>query len=104
MPALARGSGQDTILCGHGCDATTVTEECSSDVFVNGYGIVRQGDKCKVHTYPVGPICVPHQPAVNSDYSSTVFINGLPAALVGTKHVENGDHSIITGSPDVDIG
>ncbi len=104
MPALARGEGQDTINCGHGCESTTVTEECSSDVKVNGFGVVRQGDKCKSHTYPVGILCVPHAPAVDTDYSSTVFVNGKPAALVGTKHNQNGPHTIVTGSPDVNIG
>ena len=35
MPAVARKSGTDSISTGHGCDATTVTDQGSSDVFVN---------------------------------------------------------------------
>ena len=44
MPAVARKSGTDSISTGHGCDATTVTDQGSSDVFVNAIGAVRAGN------------------------------------------------------------
>ena len=58
MP-LARGSGGDAVSTGHGCDATTVTDQCSPNVFVNGKGVVRYSDLDQSHLVPFG-ICVPH--------------------------------------------
>ena len=61
MPAaaVARNDGTDTIATNHGCDSTTVTDEGSSDVFVNGKGVVRAEDLCEVHLIPAGIVCVP---------------------------------------------
>jgi uncharacterized Zn-binding protein involved in type VI secretion len=101
MPAAARGSSTDSVSTGHGCDATTVTDACSGDVFVNGKGSVRFGDAVHSHLYPVGPSCVPHAPTMSENCSSTVFINGKKAAFKGSKY---SGHEITSGSGNVFIG
>jgi uncharacterized Zn-binding protein involved in type VI secretion len=100
MPAVARNDGTDTIATNHGCDSTTVTDEGSSDVFVNGKGVVRAGDLCEVHLIPAGIVCVPHTVPL-STYSSTVFVNGKGVGRLGDFY--NG-HEITSGSSDVFAG
>jgi uncharacterized Zn-binding protein involved in type VI secretion len=102
MPAVARKDGTDTIATNHGCDSTTVTDEGSSDVFINGIGAVREGDLCASHTIPVGspPVCVPHTVPL-STFSSTVFVNGRGVGRLGDAY--NG-HILSSGSPDVFAG
>lgn len=102
MP-LARGSGGDSVSTGHGCDATTTTDQCSGDVFVNGKGVVRLDDANKTHLYPLG-ICSPHSVTLSTfenGYSNTVFVNGKNIARKGDKY---GVEEIITGSPNVNCG
>lgn len=97
MPEVARKDGQDSISTGHGCDATTVTDEGSSRVFVNGYGVVRSGDKTAVHLIPSGPSCVPHTVPLSS-FSPNVYADGKNIGRKGDKY--NG-HTLTSGSTNV---
>ncbi|CAB4162786.1 PAAR motif [uncultured Caudovirales phage] len=103
--SLARGSGGDTISTGHGCDSTTVTDQCSPSVFVNGKGVVRLGDLTVIHNVPaVDPPCIPHavpMTTFENGYSYTVFANGLNIARKGDKY---SGEELITGSPNVNCG
>lgn len=82
MPAVARMSGQDTVSTGHDCDATTVTDVGSPNVFVNGVGACRQGDAIQIHSIKVGQYCVPHSAQINAG-SNSVYVNGKPIARNG---------------------
>jgi uncharacterized Zn-binding protein involved in type VI secretion len=100
MPAVARRGGQDTVNTGHTCDATTVTDVGSSNVFVNGYGVCRQGDAIQIHNIKVGQYCVPHTAVINTG-SNSVYVNGKPIA-------RNGDSTdlgtLTSGSSNVFAG
>ena len=100
MPAVSRKSGTDSITTNHGCDSTTVTDQGSSDVFVNGIGAVRAGDLCQVHLILSGDSCVPHVVSLTS-FSSTVFVNGKG---VGRKGDEYSGHTLTSGSGNVFAG
>lgn len=97
MPGIARKNGEDSISTGHGCDATTVTDQGSSDVFINGIGAVRKDDLTAVHLVPAGPACVPHTVPL-STYSPNVFVNNKNVGRNGDFY--NG-HQLITGSTNV---
>lgn len=57
------------------------------------------------HTCPLTSGAVPHVGGVVTGGSSTVLINGLPAARLGDRIVENGPPNTITGGcPSVTIG
>lgn len=98
MPLAARGDGTDSVKTGHGCDATTVTDKCSSKVFINGIGVVREGDAVKSHTYPVGPSCVPHAPVMDGNMASNITVEGKKVAMVGSTY---DGHAVSSGSPTV---
>jgi len=100
MPAVSRKSGTDSISTGHGCDATTVTDQGSSDVIVNGIGAVRAGDLCQVHLIPAGSSCVPHTVPLTT-FSGTVRVNG---SGVGRKDDAYSGHTITSGSGNVFAG
>lgn len=100
MPAVARKSGTDSISTGHGCDATTVTDQGSSDVRVNSIGAVRAGDLCQTHLILVGDSCVPHTVPLTS-YSSTVFVNGKGIGRQGDQY---SGHILTSGSGNVFAG
>lgn len=100
MPKAARGDGTDSVNTNHGCDATTVTDECSGDVFWNDIGAVRQGDKVQTHLVNQGRACVPHAPALDGNYSGNVFVNGKNAAYLGSTY---SGHDIRSGSGNVYI-
>jgi hypothetical protein len=100
MPAVARKSGNDSVSTGHGCDATTVTAEGSSDVRVNSIGVVRAEDKCEVHLVLVGDSCVPHTVPLTS-YSGTVRANSKG---IGRKDDAYSGHAITSGSGNVFAG
>jgi len=72
---VARGDGQDTVTTGHCCQGTTTTDECSGDVFVEGYGVVRIGDKDTSHLLCTDPCGPSHQVALSSS-SPSVYVNG----------------------------
>ena len=100
MPEVARGTATDSVNTGHGCDATTTTDVCSSNVLVNGIGACRKGDAITTHNTPSGDNCVPHTPAINAG-SDTVFVNGIPIARNGDS-ADSGN--ISSGSSDVIAG
>jgi uncharacterized Zn-binding protein involved in type VI secretion len=104
MPEAARGDGVDSVasLTGSGINCafplTTATDECSGDVFVNGTGIVREGDQVAAH--PAAG-CGPDN-SVLTTFSATVFINGKGAGRKGDQYT--GDNTITSGSATVFIG
>ena len=100
MPKAARGDGTDTVNTNHGCDATTVTNECSGDVFWNEIGAVRLGDQVMPHLVPVGDDCGVHAPVLDGNYSGNVFVNGKNAAFLGSTY---SGHNITSGSGNVYI-
>ena len=100
MPAVARKSGTDSISTGHGCDATTVTDQGSSDVRVNSIGAVRAGDLCQVHLIPAGSSCVPHTVPLTS-YSGSVFVNSKGVGRQGDQY---SGHTLTSGSGNVFAG
>ena len=100
MPEVARGNGTDSVDTNHGCDATTVTDQCSPNVFVNGIGVVRKDDLTKSHLVPGGDDCVSHAVPLTT-YSSTVFVNGKN---LGRKGDAYSGHTITSGSENVFAG
>jgi len=100
MPNVARKNGTDTVATGHGCDATTVTDQGSSTVFVNSIGAVRAEDLCQVHLIPAGSSCVPHTVPLTS-YSSSVFVNSKGVGRIGDAY---SGHTITSGSGNVFAG
>lgn len=100
MPAVSRKDGTDSISTGHGCDATTVTDQGSSNVLVNSIGAVRAGDLCQVHLILVGDSCVPHTVPLTS-FSSTVFVNGRG---IGRRGDDYSGHVLTSGSGNVFAG
>ena len=113
MPEAARGDGTDSVNTVHvsvgdadpddgiACDAapqTVTTDACSSNVFVNGIGVVRESDAVQSHTFPG---CSTHAPGLTS-FSSTVKINGKGAGRKGDTY-ECGA-KITSGSSDVMFG
>jgi uncharacterized Zn-binding protein involved in type VI secretion len=89
MPLVARKDGVDIVNTIHvsvgdrdpddgiACDAAPQdigTEEGSTNVFVEGVGVVRQGDNEQAHTIPS---CSTHQTGLAS-FSPNVYANGKP--------------------------
>lgn len=71
---------------GIACDAAPQnisTDQGSTDVFVAGHGVVRNGDNEASHTIPG---CTTHQTGLNT-YSSNVFVNGLEVGREGDTFV-----------------
>jgi uncharacterized Zn-binding protein involved in type VI secretion len=105
MPAVARKNSVDAVQSPHGtgtcCVNPTVhsTDEGSSTVFINGIGVVREDDKMIIHTYP-GPCCDLHQPQLKA-FSAHVYVEGKRMARIGDKYILDGEHVIISGSPNV---
>lgn len=97
---VARKDGQDTVYSPHGtgyeCLSPTIqeTDEGSSDVFVNGIGVVRAGDKMIPHMAPGYSV---HAPSL-STYSNTVFANGKGIGRLGDTFQ---GHPITSGSSNV---
>lgn len=103
MPAVARKAGTDSVKSPHGsgveCRSPTTyaTDEGSSDVFVNGKGVVRETDKMEKHPKPG---CAVHAPTLQT-FSSKVYVNGLRLGRKGDAYKPEGIHEIITGSSNV---
>lgn len=103
MPAIARKNSTDTVRSPHGtgpnCESPEddSTDEGSSDVFVNGIGVVREGDKMITHPKPG---CTAHAPVLKK-FSSKVYANGKRIGRVDDAYVEAGDHVIKSGSSNV---
>tara|TARA_B110000503_G_scaffold65841_1_gene103376 strand:- start:400 stop:717 length:318 start_codon:yes stop_codon:yes gene_type:complete len=104
MPEVARGDGVDTVasLTGAGADCafplTTATDICSTKVFVNGTGIVREDDQIASHP-ELG--CGPDTSVITT-FSGSVYIEGKRVARKGDKYTS--DNTITSGSADVFIG
>jgi uncharacterized Zn-binding protein involved in type VI secretion len=105
MPGIARIG--DIITTGHDCDAVSTIKQGSSNVFVNGLGVVRVGDS-DTHEKEeiieideeIEIICVPHTVTVGAG-SNKVFVNGRGVARVGDTF---SGEPITTGSLNVFAG
>lgn len=95
MPAATR---KDDCCTGHDACAPMPLVEYSPDVFINGLGAGRVGDKYAVHGCLAHPS---HQDNISAG-SSTVFINGIPAGRKGDAVSIGG--SVKDGSENVFIG
>lgn len=104
--AVARGDGVDSVLSatgsGPGCafPLVTQTDECSGDVFVNGTGVVRFGDRVATHTRS---LCITENPTLSTG-SSTVFVNGARVGRLGDNYQGDGTNIITSGSLNVFCG
>ena len=103
MAAVARKDGTDSVSTSHVCTVVTVTDEGSSDVFVNNIGVVRQGDLNEAHSF--GPPYVKGNPTCGelhqvplSSFSPTVFANNKNFVRIGDAY---GSETIISGSSNV---
>lgn len=75
----------------------------SPNVFIGGRPAWRGGVDMHVCPLTSGP--VPHVGGVVADGSTSVLINGMPAARMGDKIVENGPpNTIVAGESTVLIG
>lgn len=103
MPAAARGNGTESVASATGSGylcaspSTTATAACSSDVFVNNIGSVRQGDA--VASHPMTG-CGSEAPGL-STYSPNVFVNGLGMGRLGDNYAGDGSNIITSGSSNV---
>jgi uncharacterized Zn-binding protein involved in type VI secretion len=95
---MAAATRQGDYCTGHDGCAPVPLIESSSNVFINGRGVGRVGDKYASHG------CVTHSIHTDSisSGSSTVFINGVSAARVGDTVLMAG--TIQNGSNNVFIG
>jgi uncharacterized Zn-binding protein involved in type VI secretion len=104
MPPVARGNGVDSVFSktgsGFRCRSslTTSTDACSSDVFVNNTGVVRQDDQVAAH--PRAGCRT--DGSVLTSFSSTVFANGKAVGRIGDQYT--GDNTITSGSSSVFAG
>ena len=100
----ARGSSCGRNVWNWNTPTTQASDAGSSNVLVNGIGVVREGDVMVSH--PDGNPCVGspvnHSPAL-STFSSNVFANGKAMGRIGDKYDSDGhyDHTITSGSSNV---
>lgn len=117
MPNVARKASVDTVDCVDGtpgtpcdggsksiCDSPSIqaTDAGSSDVFVEGIGVVRIGDPMIPHPAPVCG-CGPHAPPLTVA-SAYVYANGLRIGRIGDLYsgghvISSGASTVIDGSP-----
>ena len=95
MPAVTRIGDADVTHC-----SAMTRAQGSSDVFVNGIGVSRQGDNNTTHLLPGEP-CPPHTAAITTG-STTVFVNGKGCGRVGDGI--SGCTSVAAGSSNVFAG
>jgi uncharacterized Zn-binding protein involved in type VI secretion len=84
MPLVARGNGADVVNTGHPVCITPgeiKTVSCSSDVFVVGVGIHREGDTNDPHTH-----CPPVYATEVVSFSPNVYANGKHVARLGDAY------------------
>jgi uncharacterized Zn-binding protein involved in type VI secretion len=104
VPAAARGDGTDTVAsltgAGQHCLFPTgaATGACSSTVFVNGMGAVRQGDAVAPHRAAGCGL----DGSTLTTFSGTVRIEALGAGRLGDQYTS--DNTITSGSASVFIG
>ena len=97
MPAVTRIGDADVAHC-----SGMTRAGGSSNVFVNGIGVSRQGDSNTVHLKPPPiPICPPHAAPIATG-STTVFVNTKGAGRVGDGI--SGCTSVAAGSSNVFAG
>lgn len=98
MPLICRGQGTAQVATDHvnppGCSSPSVqtSNESSSNVFVEGVGVVRLGDTMNPHSTPTNK-CKPHSPPLASG-SPNVFVNGVAVGRVGDTYAGPGAHVI----------
>ena len=95
MAAITRIGDADVAHC-----SGMTRDGGSTDVFVNGIGISRQGDNNTSHLLP--PVPCPSHAAPITTGSTTVFINGKGCGRVGDGIT--GCTSVAEGSPDTFAG
>ena len=91
MPAVTRKGDADTPHC-----SGMTRSGASTNVFVNGIGVSRQGDNNTSHLQPTADPCPSHSAAIATG-SSTVFVNGKGCGRVGDATCT----SVAAGSPNV---
>ena len=96
MPAVTRIGDADVAHC-----SAMTRAQGSTDVFVNGIGVSRQGDVNTSHLTPIDAPCRPHTTASTTG-SSTVFVNGKGCGRVGDGIT--ACTSVAAGSEDVFAG
>jgi len=92
MPAVTRIGDADVTHC-----STPVRAQGSSNVFVNGIAVSRQGDLNTVHLLPGSP-CPSHAAPITSG-SGKVFVNGKGCGYVGAG--VSGCTAVAQGSSNV---
>jgi uncharacterized Zn-binding protein involved in type VI secretion len=101
MPAAARGNGRDVVASrtgtGINCElpVTTSTDGCSPNVFTNGIGSVREGDRVAPHRF----FRCRNDGSVLTTFSPNVFVNGRGFGRLGDQYTP--DNTITTGSSNV---
>lgn len=96
MGGIAGGNGRNPVLSatgsGPGCSLpmTSATDACSPDVFINGVGVVREGDAMASHNQSG---CSPEAPVL-STFSSTVKVNGKGVGRIGDNYQGDGTNII----------
>lgn len=107
MTGVVRGDGIDTVntvhpaVGGDACDAspiTTSTDQCSSMVIAGDYGVVRQSDTVRPHTFPG---CATHAPGLTT-YHPNVIVEGLGIARQGDQY--GCGATITSSSSDIMLG
>ena len=104
MPPIVTGDQQHTVFSktgsGHECKfpRMTSTNQCSSNVTVEGFGVVRQGDS--VNPHPKAGCS--NDGSTLSTFSSKVFVNGKGVAMLGKLYTS--DNTITSGSAKVFVG
>lgn len=96
MGGIAGGSGRNPVLSATGSGPQcrlplmSATAACSSNVFINGFGVVREGDAMAVHNKT---LCTTEAPTLSS-FSGTVKVNGKGVGRVGDNYAGDGSNII----------
>ena len=94
MPAVTFKGAADIPHC-----SGMVRNGASTNVFVNGRGISREGDLNTSHLLPAKPVCKSHAAGIQSG-SSKVRVNGRGCGRIGDSTCT----SVAQGSPNVFAG
>ena len=95
MPAVCRIGDADLVHC-----SVPIRAQGSSDVFINGIAVSRQGDNNNSHLLPGSP-CPSHAAPITIG-STTVFANGKGVGRIGDAI--SGCTTVAQGSPNVFAG
>ena len=95
MPAVTRIGDEDVTHC-----SAMTRDGGSTNVFVNGIGVSRQGDNNTSHLKPP-VVCVAHAAPITTG-STTVFVNGkgcgrVGDAITGCTSVSEGSSNVFAG-------